>query len=135
MAGHVARLTPDIWQHHDVGTDSGWTQEDEDGDRQTRRWQGSCIFQNRPGFAGGAGCSLHILALREGREPLETKRTSAGSSRSAAPTSGSTAPTTLASSRSPSASTTGAAGAPAATTCTGGAPPPPPPTAPATPST
>ncbi len=135
VAGHVARLTPDIWQHHDVGTDSGWTQEDEDGDRQTRRWQGSCIFQNRPGFAGGAGCSLHILALREGREPRRPSRTSAGSSRSAAPTSGSTAPTTLASSRSPSASTTGAAGAPAATTCTGGAPPPPPPTAPATPST
>ncbi|MFJ6568580.1 hypothetical protein ACIQNU_14240 [Streptomyces sp. NPDC091292] len=78
VAGHVARLTPDIWQHHDVGTESGWTQEaDEedggDGDRQTRRWNGSCIFQNRPGFAGGAGCSLHILALKEGREPLETK--------------------------------------------------------------
>ncbi|OON71647.1 hypothetical protein [Streptomyces tsukubensis] len=74
VAGHVARLTPDIWQHHDVGTESGWVQEDEnDGERQTRRWQGSCVFQNRPGFSGGAGCSLHILALREGREPLETK--------------------------------------------------------------
>ncbi|MBC9717972.1 hypothetical protein H9Y04_36115 [Streptomyces sp. TRM66268-LWL] len=73
VAGFVAQLTPDIWQHHEVGTDSGWTQEDEDGERQTRRWEGSCIFQNRPGFAGGAGCSLHILALRQGREPLETK--------------------------------------------------------------
>lgn len=74
VAGFVERLTPDIWQHHEVGTDSGWVQEDEnDGERQTRRWNGSCIFQNRPGFEGGAGCSLHILALREGREPLETK--------------------------------------------------------------
>ncbi|GAA0412687.1 hypothetical protein [Streptomyces luteireticuli] len=76
VAGHVARLTPDIWQFHEVGTDpsgSGWTQLDEDDERQTRRWKGSCIFQNRPGFAGGAGCALHILALREGREPLETK--------------------------------------------------------------
>ncbi|MCA6092357.1 hypothetical protein LE181_09305 [Streptomyces sp. SCA3-4] len=74
VAGHVARLTPDMWQFHDVGTESGWTQLDEDdGERQTRRWQGSCIFQNRPGFAGGAGCALHILALKEGREPLETK--------------------------------------------------------------
>ncbi|MFI0978490.1 hypothetical protein ACH4SP_16015 [Streptomyces sp. NPDC021093] len=74
VAGHVARLTPDIWQFHDVGTaKGGWTQEDEDGERQTRRWEGSCIFQNRPGFAGGAGCSLHILALKEGKEPLETK--------------------------------------------------------------
>ncbi|MFE3021330.1 hypothetical protein [Streptomyces sp. NPDC059256] len=91
VAGHVARLTPDIWQFHDVGTKTGWVQAapdddsdesddaeeaeeaEEGGARQTRRWQGSCIFQNRPGFAGGAGCSLHILALREGREPLETK--------------------------------------------------------------
>nr|WP_324603598.1 hypothetical protein [Streptomyces sp. SPB074] len=74
VAGFVERLTPDIWQHHDVGTSTGWVQLDEnDGERQTRRWQGSCVFQNRPGFAGGAGCALHILALREGREPLETK--------------------------------------------------------------
>ncbi|MFF3767087.1 hypothetical protein ACFYYR_23765 [Streptomyces sp. NPDC001922] len=73
VAGHAARLTPDIWQFHDIGTASGWVEEDEDGERQTRRWKGSCIFQNRPGFPGGEGCSLHILALREGREPLETK--------------------------------------------------------------
>ncbi|MEU1947423.1 hypothetical protein ABZ554_34530 [Streptomyces sp. NPDC020125] len=70
---HMARLTPEIWQFHDVGHASGWVQEDDDGERQTRRHKGSCIFQNRPGFEGGAGCALHILALREGREPLETK--------------------------------------------------------------
>ncbi|MFF8019460.1 hypothetical protein [Streptomyces sp. NPDC007929] len=73
VAGYVARLTPDIWQHHAEGTRGGWVSEDEDGERQTRPFQGSCIFQNRPGFAGGMGCSLHILALKEGREPLETK--------------------------------------------------------------
>ncbi|MFJ2443635.1 MULTISPECIES: hypothetical protein [unclassified Streptomyces] len=73
VAGHVARLTPELWQFHGEGTSTGWTQTDDDGERQTRRWKGSCIFQNRPGFAAGAGCSLHILALREGREPLETK--------------------------------------------------------------
>ncbi|MFF8291222.1 hypothetical protein ACF068_18615 [Streptomyces sp. NPDC016309] len=74
VATHVARLTPELWQFHDEGTSpNGWVQLDEDGERQTRRWEGSCIFQNRPGFAGGAGCALHILALREGREPLETK--------------------------------------------------------------
>jgi hypothetical protein len=71
---HVARLTPDIWQFHDVGHETGWTQTGQEGDeRQTRRHEGSCIFQNRPGFKGGAGCALHILALKEGREPLETK--------------------------------------------------------------
>ncbi|MCK8677818.1 hypothetical protein [Streptomyces lichenis] len=74
VAGHVARLTPEMWQFHEEGTaGGGWTQLDEDGERQTRRWEGSCIFQNRPGFAAGAGCALHILALREGKEPLETK--------------------------------------------------------------
>nr|WP_245245233.1 hypothetical protein [Streptomyces palmae] len=73
VAREVARLTPDLWQFHEEGNRTGWTQVDEDGERQTRRHKGSCIFQNRPGFAGGAGCSLHILALREGREPLETK--------------------------------------------------------------
>ncbi|MCM2393797.1 hypothetical protein [Streptomyces albipurpureus] len=97
VAEHVARLTPDLWQFHDVGMESGWIEvneeedDEDDGDdekeveeageeeaedgggRQTRRWKGSCIFQNRPGFKGGAGCSLHILALSEGREPLETK--------------------------------------------------------------
>ncbi|MFE5399544.1 hypothetical protein ACFQ9U_33900 [Streptomyces sp. NPDC056568] len=73
VAEHVARLTPDVWQHHAEGTRGGWISEDDEGSRQTRPFQGSCIFQNRPGFAGGAGCSLHILALKEGREPLETK--------------------------------------------------------------
>ncbi|WP_461019662.1 hypothetical protein [Streptomyces daliensis] len=73
VAEHVARLTPDTWQFHEVGTSTGWVEEDEDGDRQTRRWEGACIFHNRPGFSGGYGCALHTLALGEGREPLETK--------------------------------------------------------------
>ncbi|MGQ4716433.1 hypothetical protein ACUN22_22400 [Streptomyces anulatus] len=73
VATSVARLTPELWQFHDVGAETGWVGVDEDGERQTRRWEGSCIFQNRPGFPAGAGCSLHILALREGKEPLETK--------------------------------------------------------------
>ncbi|MCF3965280.1 hypothetical protein L1885_27290 [Streptomyces fuscigenes] len=96
VARHVARLTPDIWQFHAEGSRDGWTQEtadeddseqddqdtqddddDDDGERgpqrQTRVFNGSCIFQNRPGFAGGMGCALHILALKEGKEPLETK--------------------------------------------------------------
>ena len=74
VARHVARLTPDTWQFHGIGTTSGWVEVDEDdGERQTRRVKGACIFHNRPGFAGGEGCALHRLALREGREPLETK--------------------------------------------------------------
>ncbi|WP_064674629.1 hypothetical protein, partial [Streptomyces albus] len=74
VAGHVARLTPEMWQFHGVGTGPhGWAEVNEEGERQTRRFQGACIFHNRAGFEGGAGCALHLLALREGREPLETK--------------------------------------------------------------
>jgi hypothetical protein len=74
VAQHVARLTPETWQFHGAGTESGWVEVDkDDGERQTRRWEGACIFHNRPGFPGGQGCALHTLALREGREPLETK--------------------------------------------------------------
>ncbi|RCG23509.1 hypothetical protein DTL70_12570 [Streptomyces diacarni] len=74
VASHVARLTPEMWQHHDVGTGAlGWAEVNEEGERQTRRWKGACIFHNRAGFEGGSGCALHLLALREGREPLETK--------------------------------------------------------------
>lgn len=73
VATHVARLTADTWQFHEMGTQDGWAETNEDGERQTRRWEGACIFHNRPGFSGGYGCALHLLALRENREPLETK--------------------------------------------------------------
>lgn len=78
VAGHAARLTPDIWQHHAAGHrgkrwGDGWTERNADGERQTRRIKGACVFLNRPGFPGGEGCALHILARQEGREPLETK--------------------------------------------------------------
>ncbi|WP_051451432.1 hypothetical protein [Actinospica robiniae] len=71
------RLTPEFWQFHAQGNKRGGrltvVEADEDGDRQTRVVEGACIFLNRPGFSGGAGCALHALALREGRHPLETK--------------------------------------------------------------
>ncbi|WP_170837785.1 hypothetical protein [Streptomyces sp. TP-A0874] len=74
VAEYVARLTPETWERHGQGTGSaGWVELDEEGERKTRRVGGACIFHNRPGFAGGHGCALHVLALREGREPLETK--------------------------------------------------------------
>jgi hypothetical protein len=74
VAGHAARLTPELWQYHDEGRSArGWAEPDEDGDRRTRRVDGACVFLNRPGFPGGEGCALHTLALREGREPLQTK--------------------------------------------------------------
>ena len=74
VLGHAARLTPETWQFHSKGTGpKGISEPDEDGDLRTRRVDGACIFLNRPGFPGGEGCSLHTLALSEGKEPLETK--------------------------------------------------------------
>ena len=71
------RLTAQDWQFHGEAAKRGGrlsiTETDQDGDRQTRVADGACIFLNRPGFSGGAGCALHALALREGRHPLETK--------------------------------------------------------------
>nr|WP_156611064.1 hypothetical protein [Auraticoccus cholistanensis] len=65
---HVARLTPELWQHH--GSD--WVEE-EDGERKTAVADGACVFLNRPGFPAGAGCALHLLSLRTGTPVTETK--------------------------------------------------------------
>lgn len=69
----AAKLTPLTWQFHEVGQRKGIMQRDDEGSKQTRVHEGACIFLNRPGFAGGEGCSLHNLALREGAQPLEAK--------------------------------------------------------------
>ncbi len=39
----------------------------------TRVVDGACIFLNRPGFAGGTGCALHLAALDAGDSPIEWK--------------------------------------------------------------
>jgi hypothetical protein len=60
----------------DVGRTQGVSELDElEGEpaRRTRTVDGACLFLNRPGFSGGAGCALHALALRDGLHPLETK--------------------------------------------------------------
>ena len=43
------------------------------GDWRTRLVDDACIFLNRPGFAGGAGCALHSAALTAGERPLDWK--------------------------------------------------------------
>jgi hypothetical protein len=68
------RLTAQEWQLRRRGRRGGVIGLDgEDGARQTRVVDGACIFHNRAGFDGPAGCALHALALREGTHPLTTK--------------------------------------------------------------
>ena len=81
VAQAVARLTPETWQYADAGATGDWAvledaellEEGESPDRKTRVVDGACIFLNRRGFAGGYGCALHALAVREGRPLVETK--------------------------------------------------------------
>lgn len=77
----VAQLGEDEWQHHpgrgrkgdkDPAKLSRWT-ELEDGVRKTKVVDGACIFLNRPGHPAGAGCALHLHALREGLPPHTVK--------------------------------------------------------------
>ncbi|MCA1981599.1 hypothetical protein [Nocardioides nematodiphilus] len=79
VAGFVEQLTSEVWQHRPARMvkERDWIETDDDGERKTRTievdGQQACVFHNRVGFAGGAGCALHILALHQGRNPLETK--------------------------------------------------------------
>jgi hypothetical protein len=65
-------LTAEEWQFRKEGRKVGVT-ELEDGKRRTRKVDDACIFLNRPGFAAGQGCALHLHALNTGLHPLETK--------------------------------------------------------------
>ena len=75
------QLTGELWQYKDEATAHGWVETEaaetvRDGEppgRKTRVVDGACIFLNRPGFPAGAGCALHLLALRQGRHYVETK--------------------------------------------------------------
>ena len=39
----------------------------------TRVIDGACIFLNRPGFVGGAGCALQLAAIDAGESPVDWK--------------------------------------------------------------
>lgn len=67
------RLSAAQWQMRRRGRRGGVVGLDDDGARQTRVLDGACIFHNRAGFDGPAGCALHALALDEGVHPLVTK--------------------------------------------------------------
>ena len=84
VASYVKQLTPEDWQFHPQRPvkRSDWIETDDDGERKTLAHeydgQSACVFHNRGDFApadgpAGAGCALHGLALKQGRNPLETK--------------------------------------------------------------
>ena len=77
----VKQLTAEQWQYRAAGRRDGWvelegpetTAKGAKPARKTTVIDGACIFLNRPGFAAGSGCALHLLALDQGRPITETK--------------------------------------------------------------
>jgi hypothetical protein len=71
VAAHAAFLDPEHFQYASVAEAEGIFADDDR--RATRVVDGGCIFLNRPGFAGGAGCALHQAALVDDEPPREWK--------------------------------------------------------------
>jgi len=71
IAALAATLDAGRFQHHaDAQRDGIFGDETRS---TTRVVDGACIFLNRPGFGGGAGCALHLAAVDAGEPPLEWK--------------------------------------------------------------
>jgi hypothetical protein len=69
----AATLTEAQWQFRRRGRRGGMVRTETDGATVTRLVDGACIFLNRPGFPGGAGCALHRAAVEAGRRPMDLK--------------------------------------------------------------
>jgi hypothetical protein len=66
VAALADTLSPDAWQfrgHSAFNADR----------TNTNVVDGACVFLNRPGFAGGAGCALHLAAVAHGESPIDWK--------------------------------------------------------------
>jgi len=72
LSAMAALLDESVFQHHADAVAGGIFGEAVDP-RNTRIVDGACIFFNHPGFAGGAGCALHLAALAHDESPIEWK--------------------------------------------------------------
>ena len=70
-AAHAACLDPDHFQFHAEALAGGIFASVEN--TATRVVDGACIFLNRLGFEGGAGCALHIGAAQFDESPITWK--------------------------------------------------------------
>lgn len=64
-------LDPERFQFHEAAAADGIFSDDTR--TNTRVVDGACIFLNRPGFAGGAGCALHLAAIEADESPIDWK--------------------------------------------------------------
>lgn len=70
LSAMAALLDESVFEHHADAVDGGIFDE---ARTNTRIVDGACIFLNRVGFAGGAGCALHLAARARGESPVDWK--------------------------------------------------------------
>jgi hypothetical protein len=73
VAEAALTLTAAQWQFRPQGRRRGVVKVNPSGETVTRMVDGACIFLNRAGFPGGAGCALHVAAVQRGERPLDLK--------------------------------------------------------------
>jgi hypothetical protein len=73
VVAQADELQADEWQFQASGRRKGVIAKLPGAGWRTRLVDGACVFLNRPGFPAGAGCALHLLALRRGVHFRETK--------------------------------------------------------------
>jgi hypothetical protein len=71
VAALAATLTPEVFQFHSTAAADGVFADETYAN--TRVVDGACIFLNRPGFPGGAGCALHLAAIAADESPIDWK--------------------------------------------------------------
>ena len=74
VAAFASVLTDEQWQYRREFVDGGPAAIFTDAHRNhTRVVDGACVFLNRPGFVGGAGCALHVGAVAADESPIDWK--------------------------------------------------------------
>jgi hypothetical protein len=69
------KLSDEEWQFRPIGMKKGvWAHVGKE-EWRTRLHDDACVFLNRPGFAAGPGCALHLYAMNQGVHFSETKPT------------------------------------------------------------
>jgi len=72
----AALLSDDEWQFASVARANGGAikkKGKKNPEWMTKRRSGACIFLNRAGFRGGAGCALHLGAVAREERPIDWK--------------------------------------------------------------
>jgi hypothetical protein len=71
VAALAATIPSALFQHHIEAAEGGLFSDE--SFTNTRIVDGACVFLNRPGYAGGAGCVLHLAALAANESPIDWK--------------------------------------------------------------